>query len=64
MNLTPDETAILDGLCQGLKKREIVSALRTTSNLYNARIRDARDKTGSATYYELVAKYTAWRLGR
>ena len=47
---------------QGLRKREIVSALRLTSNLYDARMECAREKSDSATNFELVSKYTVWKI--
>ena len=62
MNLNADECAILDALCQGLMKREIMSILRLTSSRLNHRLEDARTKSDSDTTYELVSKYTAWKL--
>ena len=62
MEFNPDETAIVEALCQGLKRREILSALRLTNNLYKSRVRCAMERADSATVYELVSKFTAWRL--
>ena len=60
--LNADECALVEALCGGLKQAEIHSALGLTRGLYNCRLKFARLRTDSATNFELVSKYTAWRI--
>ena len=62
--LNADECALVEALCGGLKREEIYSALSLTKGLYQCRLKFARLRTDSATNFELVSKFTAWRMGQ